>query len=809
MKIYLMHQTHTDIGYTDRQEKITLYHIDYLKQAIRMSEAIDSGHKSWQGFVWNNEMFWIIERFIEATDQTWHERLLNAIKRGHIQLTSNYLNMTDLVDARILNKYLQRAKTFGLNHDVRMDAAISMDINGWSYGYAQAMADAGVRNFYTCIHNHHGFVPFMRKHVPFYWETPKGDRILVWHGDVYNQGNVSKLVPNAIGKGTSEGLKTEAIIDEKRLAYAKQWLEDYIESVRSQGYDFDFLPLVTKGLLVDNAPPNPHIIEAINAFNALYGDSISIEMVGIHDFFDILESKALDLPVYKGDWTDWWSDGFASTPKSLLAYREAQRNYEKIDYLKQSGHVFDESSVEALEYNLMMYAEHTWGYFTSVSEPWNKMTMKLETRNEMFAYKANELADKLLDGYQLTHGEMAKAVGRPMCYKITNPYPHPIREMVQLHINWWEEFLIEQGYIVTELGQEKPLPYQEIRVDEKARRQINLEVHLPPYGTKTLTVIPKTQPKRLMPFDPLFTRDTTYDYTSPYLDNTIEATMFHLESPYLKLAFKRNEGIVECFDKQSQTSLIRTDCEAPLFAPIYEYTPVAKPMGEEGVAVKEARRAFGRNRKVMSTQRDIGRLIDVSVLETGPLLGRVQLKYALRGTLHCVVELTVHKTTPRLDVALLVGKDTVWEPESLYLSLPLTTGDDQALWLDKTGYPIRPRVDQLPGSLTAFYTTQTGYVIQGKQTTVHVAMPDCPLLALGSLEPGLIQPMDGTLPNVDKQNAWLMNNYWETNFATSLGGFYRFDFHLCIQAQPDKETALETMRRLSRKSLVYQVSDHA
>ena len=44
MKIYLMHQTHTDIGYTDRQEKIVKYHIDYLKQAISINADIYHFH---------------------------------------------------------------------------------------------------------------------------------------------------------------------------------------------------------------------------------------------------------------------------------------------------------------------------------------------------------------------------------------------------------------------------------------------------------------------------------------------------------------------------------------------------------------------------------------------------------------------------------------------------------------------------------------------------------------------------------------------------------------------------------------------
>ncbi len=77
-----MHQTHTDIGYTDRQEKLIKYHVDYLKQAVKISEAIAQGRKEWEGFVWNNETFWILERFLEHTDKSWKERLLKAIHRG-------------------------------------------------------------------------------------------------------------------------------------------------------------------------------------------------------------------------------------------------------------------------------------------------------------------------------------------------------------------------------------------------------------------------------------------------------------------------------------------------------------------------------------------------------------------------------------------------------------------------------------------------------------------------------------------------------------------------------------------------------
>lgn len=809
MKIYLMHQTHTDIGYTDRQEKIIKYHVDYLKQAIEISEKIEAGKKAWEGFIWNNETHWILERFLEMTDSTWHDRLITAIKRGHIQLAGNYLNLTDLVDGDILKAYLKKAQAFALHHDIRLDSAISMDINGWSWGYLDAMHDAGIRHFYTCIHNHHGFVPFKKKHVPFYWEGKDGKRLLVWHGDVYNQGNVSKLMPDVVGETVDGIFSTKALINDNQLAHAKAWLDDYIESLQSQGYSYDFLPLTTKGLLVDNAPPNPHIMESLKAFNDKYGDEIEIEMVGLNDFFDIIKTKDLDIPTYKGDWNDWWSDGFASTPDAITTYKEAQRNYHKIISLKSQGNLFDTDKLAQLEYNLMMFSEHTWGYFTSVSEPWNKMTKKLEDRNKLFASKASELADTLLDDYTFADGEMAKAAGRPMLYKVKNPYKDKRTQRVQLYINWWEEFLVSEGYDLIDVETEESIPFQELLVDEEKRREVNVWLELQGYEAKVLGIVPKPKRSRHMPLDPLFTRDETYDYLPPYADTSVYATQFFLQTPYFKVLWDKTKGIHTIFDKKRNQNLIRKEAKEGAFTPIYETSEIEHTYDFNVSKMQSVRRDYGRNRKLISSLRDIGRLINVKVLDQGPLIARVQLKFALKGSKHCIVELKGYKDVQRLDVSLIVQKDTVWQPESLYLALPLTTAEDETLYLDKANTIIRPRIDQLPGSQALFYTTQSGYTLVGQTKSLHIAMPDTPLLHLGTLDPGLIKIHDQTLPNVETQYAWLMNNYWETNFATNLGGFYRFEFSLSLATANQEPTKLmETTKALHETFLVYQVKSH-
>ena len=70
-KMYLISHSHTDIGYTDRQEKIERYHVDFIKQAINIFQSIESGiHKEWEGFKWTCENYWKVENFINhATEE--------------------------------------------------------------------------------------------------------------------------------------------------------------------------------------------------------------------------------------------------------------------------------------------------------------------------------------------------------------------------------------------------------------------------------------------------------------------------------------------------------------------------------------------------------------------------------------------------------------------------------------------------------------------------------------------------------------------------------------------------------------------
>ncbi|MFD2876822.1 hypothetical protein ACFTAO_13875 [Paenibacillus rhizoplanae] len=182
--IYVIHHSHTDIGYTERQEKIEQYHVDFIRQAIAICEAAQTEErKEWAGFKWTCETFWAVEKFLEEATEAEKEQFAAALRRGDIELSGTYLNMTELINFELLGSMLARAGQFARPLGLQVKSAMTADINGYSWGYAQALADAGVENLLSSIHTHHGMFAIGRKQFPFFiGRHPKATAC--WYGAV-------------------------------------------------------------------------------------------------------------------------------------------------------------------------------------------------------------------------------------------------------------------------------------------------------------------------------------------------------------------------------------------------------------------------------------------------------------------------------------------------------------------------------------------------------------------------------------------------------------------------------------------------
>lgn len=772
----IIHHSHTDIGYTERQEKIERYHVHFIKQAIQVLNSIRSGEKSgWEGFKWTCETFWPVERFLAQATEQEEQAFREWVQSGDISLSGTYLNMTELIDADLLTRMIKRSTDYAKSIGVTLDSAMTADINGYSWGFAQCLLDAGIQNLLSCIHTHHGMYPLGQKQTPFWWEAPGGERLLVWNGDHYHLGNDLGLALNAIHSYIIRDEFRTPPIASNHWEIMETRIMRYLNRLEEEGYPYDFAPIALSGLIVDNAPPNGSIMDLFQQWNEVHGDSVTIRMTTLSDLFAKVRKRTdVEIPVHRGDWPDWWSDGVASTAAHTQLFRDAQRNFRMLALLDPDNRMIPEFAVREMEEQLTLYAEHTWGYSHSISEPWNPLVQSLGARKEAYAANASRLVHSAIDAILEAKGEAMLAPGRPLRFKVVNPFPHDIRVIASMYLDYWELPLIREGLEVREEGRTDVIVHQVSQVSRGT--EVSIPVTLKAAEEKWFLIVPCAAKEGKTTSNVSLTgsdgvKDIRDFRPEPAEDVPFRVTETSVESAHVLIAWEAEKGIVSWKDKRSGIELIDPEAPHAAFAPVYEVTPVK----DRGL-IRQTRTRMGRNRKGMNVQRHVGRLVRAYEAERGPLWVTIEQEYEVAGMSHYTVRLTVYAHEPRVDVTIRLHKDSVWEPENVYIPLPLSIPHAQ-LWLEKAGALMRPGIDQLPGTGLDFYCIQDGIGWIGQDQGLAIATPDSPLIQLGPLAFG-----DRKLHGQQELNkpkavyAWILNNFWETNFKATLGGFYEFRY---------------------------------
>ncbi|UCH83175.1 MAG: glycoside hydrolase, partial [Candidatus Latescibacterota bacterium] len=396
--LYVIHHSHTDIGYTEMQGRIERWQVDFVRQALRI---IESGRgprdNDFTGFRWVCEAFWAVERFLEQAKPHEVESFIRAVKSGDVGLSASYLNFTELLDRYLLSQVTARAAAFGATIGVPVRCAMTADINGFGWGFSQALHDHGVENLFCCIHTHHGMYPLGRQQIPFWWETPRGNRILVWSGEHYHFGNELGIVPGAVSSYLTKDECDANMIFADHWGVASIRIPRYVERLEQEGYPYDFVPVMASGLRTDNAPPSDKIIEFIKRWNTQNGDRYRIQMTTLDDFFKRLRAQSDVLPVYRGDWPDWWADGAGSAPAATKMFRQAQRDLHYYMELKKRYPNLRSTDTTRAEYDLALYTEHTFGHSDAMGQPWHPLVHSVSARKKSFAVAGREKTQTAID----------------------------------------------------------------------------------------------------------------------------------------------------------------------------------------------------------------------------------------------------------------------------------------------------------------------------------------------------------------------------------------------------------------------------
>lgn len=138
MTIYVIHHSHTDVGFTDTQEKIRFSHIEFIREALSLIEKRPN-------FKWNCESCWCVQQFLAEATRAEKNKFVKFVQSGNIGLSGSYLDLAELASERVINETMdvctEELNSLGLSYRYAMTA----DINGYGWGFSEALCRHGVR----------------------------------------------------------------------------------------------------------------------------------------------------------------------------------------------------------------------------------------------------------------------------------------------------------------------------------------------------------------------------------------------------------------------------------------------------------------------------------------------------------------------------------------------------------------------------------------------------------------------------------------------------------------------------------------
>src|SRR5579859_362138 len=745
-EILLLHHTHTDIGYTHAQPTVwelnRQFIDDFLDEIDRTQDWDADSRPIWTCEVTETLRYW--QRTAAPSQIVRFQRAVGAGRMSGCAMPYNFTPMVGVAEfIRALAPLPELRRTLSLKFNV----ALNHDINGLPWTMIPLLLDAGVEMVIMGINVHFGAFPLQRP-LFFKWIGPDGRALVALNGEHYGM------------------FQRYARLDENSLEAMAAGLARYEQKLAQQNYPHDFAYLsLTHSSFWDNNPPYPAAHELIRRWNA-EGRTPRIRYVTPDDLLD--KARAMALPEYRGDWTDYWNFGAGSSAHETRLAHAARSALFAAGVISLQRAPTPDGAVprvmrEAYE-ALALWDEHTWGNHASVSDPDRDAVVAGWYHKAYPAYRAHALAR-----YALTE-QLEALAGNPRHAQqvdgvlVCNPTPFERSDYVRLPSNLVEhhyDHLSSTAHLFSEASSSEDI-LDSAGAEAAPRTAVYGPVVVPAYGYVRL------------PLNGLERRAAVGLATG---DGWIE-------SPTHRIAFNPATGAIHSlFDLRRDREFVDGASAWPMLSLIHETVdgPLNTPSKGREALLKLDYGEFQETSFVAdwAAQRTLEQTVSLRTRREAHRVG-LEVRARLPGAPEIVKSIWLYAHTDIISIDVALRKADSWAPEAIYLALPLDLSNWEAVF-DTMGTPTALDAEQLPGCCRD-WVTASGYVdVHDTRHGLTLACPDMPLVMVGDFNFGRRQL------SIDRSRkplllAWLLNNYWTTNFRASQPGFLRYHYELATHA---------------------------
>jgi alpha-mannosidase len=708
---YILPHSHTDIGYTEIQTEIEDKQVHNLMQGIAYARQTASNPPGAR-FVWNIEVLWAADLYLRRLSDAQRTEFFDALKQGSIALNAMYLNeLTGLCRPEELLRLFRFATQLADQAGMSVDSAMISDVPGYTWGLVPAMEHAGIRYFSTAPNyfDRIGDILLQWENKPFWWVGPDGrSQVLVW-------------IPY---KGYA--------MSHSFASLTADFVEQYQAQLDRMAYPYDIAYMRWSGR-GDNAAPDVGICNFVRDWNAKYAwPRFVISSTG--EAFRAFESKyGATLPRVAGDWTPYWEDGAASSALETAMNRSSSDRLAQAEalwaMLRPAGYPL--SAFEEAWRNVLLYSEHTWGAWCSISEPFRRETLEQWSIKQGYAFTADiQSRDLLSRALALGPGALERDA-----IDLFNTCSWPRTELVVV-----PKYLSEGKDRATD-NTGASLPTQRLRSGEL----VVLARDVPPFAAKRVRLAPGP----------------------PYTESRVTAQGSVLDNGLVKIRLdERSGGIVELRLAGLDANFADTSDGQALNEYLYF-------VGDNAAEVK-------RNGPVRIRVREPGPLVASLLIESdAPGCNRLwrEIRLAAGQDYAEIINTLDKQRIVAADYRAKNGK------ESLNFGFPFAVPGGQVR-LEVPFGVIRPDLDQIPSACKNWFTVGRWADVANEKFGITWITLDAPLVQVGDLTANLLNSQSDpevwrkSVGPTQKLYSWAMNNHWGTNYRAFQEGPHVFRFLL-------------------------------